>query len=110
MLPFDAVLTGALVVALDLALSTWPASGACQGGVSSHHGDWAAHLGDPDTRTGGGCNGSPPGPGIRRGGKWSGDRGLGDDSGPLTVTHFAVRVDDAICLLRGEILEVGALV
>src|SRR5690349_11058760 len=29
--------------------------------------------------------------------------------GPLTVTHFAVGMDDAVCLLRSEILEVGAL-
>ncbi len=42
MLPLDAVLTGALVVALDLALATWPAGGAWWGDVSSvaHDGEW----------------------------------------------------------------------
>ena len=56
MLPLDAVLTGALVVALDLALATWPAGGAWRGGVSSvaHDGEWEVRgVGRPNTRTGG---------------------------------------------------------
>ena len=33
----------------------------------------------------------------------------GPISGPLTVSHLAVRMDDATCLLGSEILEVWAL-